>query len=134
LVFVRALKATVSASAQGCFSLLVAAVIAALTAVRAASAAPEADVVTGNALAHLDFEVSAALNTVRFNVSNTFTGQGHLFHLLSKRKNHPPSLANGSRRKFGTGVFSLQRHKMLLLILLRSILLGYIFPGTAATI
>jgi hypothetical protein len=78
-----ALKATVSASAQGCFSLLVAAEIIAFPAVRAAAIAKEADVIARHASTHLDFEVCAALDTVRFNASNAFTGQSHGNHLLS---------------------------------------------------
>jgi hypothetical protein len=70
----RALKASVSASAQGFFSLLSALVITALAAIRAAAIAPEADVIAGHAFAHLDFEVRTAFDTGSFNITNALTG------------------------------------------------------------
>jgi hypothetical protein len=70
----RALKARVSAPAQGFLSLLSALVITGFTAIRATAIAPEADVIAGHAFAHLDFEVRAALDAGCRHVSNAFTG------------------------------------------------------------
>jgi hypothetical protein len=70
----RALKASVSASAQGFLSLLAALVITAFTAIRATAIAPEADVIARHAFTHLDFEVCAAFDTDGLNITNAFTG------------------------------------------------------------
>ena len=83
-LFVRALKASVSALAQGFLSLLIALVITALTALRATAIAPEADVIAGSALLDSDGKLRSALMADRLGVVDAFTGQGHGFHLLSR--------------------------------------------------
>jgi hypothetical protein len=72
-MFLRALKAILGALAQGFLSLFAAMVITGLAAIGATAITPEADIVAGHALAHLDFEVRAAFDTSCLNVSNAFT-------------------------------------------------------------
>jgi hypothetical protein len=69
-----ALIATVRASAQGFLSLLIAAVIAALTAVRAAFRAEEANVIAGSTLLDVDAQLRAALVAGGLGVVDAFTG------------------------------------------------------------
>ena len=60
-LFVRALKASVGALAQGFLGLFVAAEIIAFTAVGPAGWAEEADVIAGSALLHADGKLASAL-------------------------------------------------------------------------
>jgi hypothetical protein len=73
-MMMQGLIAVVGAGVQSLLSLFVAAVIAALTAVRSALRTPEADVIAGSALLNADGQLGSTLMTGRVDGVHAFTG------------------------------------------------------------